>query len=83
MKKIIFVEALAGYRIKVRFEDGLEGVVDLSDMVGKGVFQSWNDPQHFAQASIDPTTHTVCWPGGIDLCADSLHQEIAEQHKAA
>ncbi|MDO8683801.1 MAG: DUF2442 domain-containing protein [Armatimonadota bacterium] len=83
MQKIIYVTALADYRIKIRFEDGLEGTVDLSDMVGKGVFASWTDPQNFAKVSIDPTTHTVAWPGGIDLCANSLHEEIVQQEKAA
>ncbi|MDO8589420.1 MAG: DUF2442 domain-containing protein [Armatimonadota bacterium] len=81
MQRISYVEALADYRIRVRSEDGLEGVVDLSDMVGKGVFADWNDPQNFAKVCIDPVT--VSWPGGIDLCADSLHEEIAQQEKAA
>lgn len=83
MKRIVDVEALENYRIKVRFSDGLEGVVDLSDMVGKGVFEAWIDAGHFARVFVDPATLTVAWPGGIDLCPDSLYEEIAGQEKAA
>jgi hypothetical protein len=83
LQKITHVETLANYRIKLSFEDGLKGTIDLSDMVGKGVFAVWTDPDKFAMVSIDPLTHTVSWLGGIDLCADSLHDEIAQQDRAA
>ncbi len=29
------------YVLWLRFDDGLEGEVDLSDLVGKGVFKAW------------------------------------------
>ncbi len=50
------------------------GTVDLSDMVGEGVFTVWEDPAEFAKVGIDPVTHMLAWPGGIDLCPDSLYE---------
>lgn len=79
MQRIVAVEPLDGYRVRIRFGDGVEGVVDLSELVGKGVFVLWNDPAQFVKVSIDPRTHTLTWPGGIDLCPDSLYEEVVTE----
>jgi hypothetical protein len=76
MIRVVAVEPRANFQVWVRFEDGVTGVADLSDMVGSGVFAAWDDPLHFASVSIDPETHTLVWPGGIDLCPDSLYDEL-------
>jgi hypothetical protein len=77
MYKIVEAQARPGYRLWVRFEDGVEGEVDLSDLVGKGVFKRWENEEEFHKVYIDPETLTVAWPGGIDLAPDALHQDIA------
>jgi hypothetical protein len=71
------VEAKPHYRLWVRFADGVEGEVDLSQLVGKGVFALWNDPKEFEKVYVDPESFTVAWPGGIDLAPDALYREIA------
>ena len=76
MHQIVAVQPLDAYRVRIRFFDGVEGEVDLSDMVGKGVFALWEDPQQFATVFIDPESHTLAWPGGIDLCSDALYQDV-------
>ncbi len=50
--------------------------MDLSHLVGRGVFAIWEDPAEFAKVFIDPVTRTVTWPGEIDLCPDALYMEI-------
>lgn len=82
MHHIVEVRPLENYRIWVRFADGLEGEVDLSDLVGKGVFAAWDDPAEFRKVFIDPETHTVAWPGGIDLAPDALYQDLVAQRAA-
>ncbi len=76
MHKITDVRTLEGFRIWIKFSDNVEGVVDLSDVAGKGVFSIWKDRAVFEAAFIDPVSHTVAWPGGIDLCPDSLYAEL-------
>jgi len=76
MARIVEVQALSDYRLHIRFDDGAEGEVDLSDLVGNGVFAAWSAQGCFSQVSIDRETGTVAWPGGIDLCPDRLHHEI-------
>ena len=76
MHGIVSARALPGYRLSIRFEDGVEGEVNLTELVGKGVFTPWSNPAEFQKVFIDPKSHTVAWPGGIDLCPESLHQDI-------
>ncbi|MBI3292495.1 MAG: DUF2442 domain-containing protein [Elusimicrobia bacterium] len=86
MFQIVKVEPKGSYRLAIRFSDGLEGEVDLSDLVGKGVFAAWKDAKCFAKVSIDPETHTVCWPGGLDLAPDALYEDLqkkSDKHRAA
>lgn len=76
MHHILEVKSLENFRVWLKFSDGTEGTVDLSDIAGKGVFASWNDPKIFHAVFINPENHTVAWPDGIDLCPDSLYAEI-------
>ena len=43
----IFVEPRPGYRIWVQYSDGVAGEVDLSGLVGRGVFQAVAHPRLF------------------------------------
>jgi hypothetical protein len=62
------VTALDGFRLHVRFCDGLEGQVDMRDLVHSpraGVFERLADPARFAEAFVE--YGAVMWPGEIDL----------------
>ena len=76
MKRITTVEPLPGYKLKLRFDDGVEGAVDLSAEVGKGIFAAWSDPEHFVQVMLAHGGRALAWPGEIDLCADALYLEV-------
>jgi len=76
MYRIIEAQPLPNYRLRVRFHDGVQGEVDLSDLSGQGVFAAWLEPGVFEQVSIDAETGTVVWPGGIDLCPHALYADI-------
>ncbi|MDP2208611.1 MAG: DUF2442 domain-containing protein [Bacteroidota bacterium] len=76
MHKIIEAKPLENYKIWIKFSDGVEGIVDLSDLVGKGVFSLWKDPKEFNSFSIDSQSHTLVWKDEIDLCPDTLYAKI-------
>ncbi len=75
MKKIIKVKVLPGYRLELEFDDGVCGVVDLSEAVGKGVFALWCDPLVFEQVRIGSSGELV-WSDRVDLCPDALYLKV-------
>lgn len=71
------VEALANFRLHVRFLDGTEGTVDVNALVHSataGVFAPLSDPAVFAQAFVE--YGAVTWPGEIDLAPDAMYAAI-------
>lgn len=75
--RVAAVRVLSGFRLHVRFNDGLEGEIDMAREVhaaDAGVFAELADPDRFAQARIE--FGAVTWPGEIDLAPDAMHTEI-------
>lgn len=77
--KIVSCKPLSNYRIWIRFDDGLEGKVDLKHLLGKGVFEAWESIEFFEQVYIDPITHTLTWNEDIDLDPYVLREQILKQ----
>ncbi len=73
--RIVKVEPLRGYRLALSFADGVEGLVDLSHLVGKGVFSLWEDEESFRNVAIGPSGELL-WGEQVDLCPDSLYLKI-------
>ena len=76
MRKITRVEAGEDYRIHLTFDDGVAGTVDLSHLVGRGVFSSWLDYDVFRLVHIGETGD-LRWPDRIDLCPDSMYLKVS------
>ena len=64
--------------MKLKFDDGVEGTVDLSNLVGKGVFSFWDDYDSFKKVKIGSAGELV-WNKQVDLCPDSLYLKITRQ----
>ena len=47
MQQVVAVTAKERYVICVRFADGVEGTIDLSPLIGHGVFAQLADQEHF------------------------------------
>ena len=64
---------LGGYRVWLRFDDGLAGAVDLEDALAGPLRAPLKDPRRFAEFRVD---WTLCWPNGADLAPESLHERV-------
>lgn len=69
------VKALPNFRIWLRYNDGVEGEVDLSDLAGRGVFAAWNDLTFFNSVRLG-AHGAIEWSPEIDICPDSMHLRI-------
>ena len=75
MPRPIEVKAGENYQIWIKYSDGIQGVVDLSDLVGKGVFAVWKDYREFQKVHIGPSGE-IAWSEEIDLCPDAIYLKI-------
>ncbi|MBM3132395.1 MAG: DUF2442 domain-containing protein [Chloroflexi bacterium] len=75
MKRVREVRVLGPYRLALTFDDGVSGTVDLSSLVGKGVFTVWRDYQAFESVRIGSSGELV-WADQIDLCPNALYLKV-------
>lgn len=77
LKDIVEARPLGQHRLFLRFEDGVEGEVDIAAIVSfTGMLAPLADPQCFAQVTVDQEGGTVVWPNGADLDPDVLYARI-------
>ena len=79
MHRIINVKVLNNYKVELEYDDGRQGIADLSHLAGKGVFSPWNDYDAFRNVKIGSSGELV-WNNLIDLCPDSLYLKITNQN---
>jgi hypothetical protein len=75
MNKIVSAEALANYCVKLTFTTGESGTIDLSHLVGKGVFARWREEEAFRRLEVGPNGD-LRWDDEIDLCPDALYMQV-------
>ena len=75
------VELLGGYRLRLTFDDGVVGDVDLENrVVGRGgVFTALEDPVFFRRVAVHPELGTIVWPNDVDFCPDVLRHWATEE----
>ena len=64
-----------GYRLGLRYSDGAAGEIDLSPLVGQGVFAAWENPACFAAVRL--AEHgAIVWDDDLELCPDALYLQL-------
>jgi len=65
---VVSVEAKEGFRLRLEFDDGTVGEVDVATLVPfDGVFELLRDPAEFRKVRVDAELGTGAWPNGADL----------------
>jgi hypothetical protein len=67
--------AQPGYKLKLEFEDGVKGIIDLEKWIGKEVFQYWLDENNFKnfQLTVDKK---IEWNQDIDMDPDAFYLQL-------
>ena len=74
--KTVEAEYAGAYLIRVRFADGVQGEVDLSQELDGEMFEPLRDRQLFKQLKLDADTHTIAWPNGADLAPEFVRSLV-------
>jgi hypothetical protein len=75
------VEALPGYKIRITYSDGVQGMIDMSGDIGRGVFAPLADEAFFRTVHVGRHGQ-IAWSEDIEICPDSAYEEIAAKKAA-
>jgi hypothetical protein len=68
-----------GYKIWVEFNDGVSGVVDLSETLWGPIFEPLRDIERFKRFAVSDVLHTIVWENDADLAPEYLYEKLAGQ----
>lgn len=74
--RLVEATYLRGYVIRLKFNDGLEGDVDLKDEMHGRMFEPLRDVETIRRFRLDPELHTLVWPNGADFSPEFLHEKV-------
>jgi len=75
LNDVVAISYRHGYVYRITFDNGLEGDVDFTEVIGTGpVFEPLRDEAFFRQARIEGGT--ICWPNGADVAPEAVYEKI-------
>ena len=72
--RVMEAQHVRDYVVRVRFQDGTEGEVDLEPQLYGEVFDPLRDLEYFLRFRVDPELHTMTWPNGADFAPEFLYE---------
>ncbi|HEY9631607.1 MAG TPA: DUF2442 domain-containing protein [Coleofasciculaceae cyanobacterium] len=80
LKDIVKAQPLDGYQLHLKFEDDVEGIVDIAKLIEfTGVFEPLGDLSYFAKVIVNSDLGTICWDNGADLDPDVLYALVSQE----
>ena len=78
LRDVVEVRPLEGYRVFLRFDDGVQGEIDLESLLFPfdGVFEPLRDLARFREVFVDDGG-TIAWPNGVDLAPEILYSKVS------
>lgn len=76
LTKVTRLEKLSGFRLRVRFTDGSEGVHDFAALVNEPgpMLEPLRDEAYFARVFLE--FGALTWPNGFDIAPEWLRREM-------
>ncbi len=65
---------MRGFIVAMRFNDGTEKHVDISQWFKGPVFKPLKDPKFFAKFFVE--SGTLAWPNGVDIAPETLYEAV-------
>ncbi len=70
---------VSGFVLRLHFEDGTEGTVNLADELDGPIFEPLRDPAYFRRFKVHPELHTITWENGADFAPEFLYSQVRQQ----
>jgi len=67
---------LRDYVVWVKFNDGIEGEVDLESELTGEIFGPLKNKKLFQSFKVDPVLETIVWENGADLAPEFLRDNV-------
>lgn len=85
LHRVVSFERVGRYVLRIGFEDGLVREVNFEPVLAGEMYGPLRSESVFADARIDPESHTLVWPNGADFDPATLHDwpEHAEAFASA
>ena len=77
MAELISAQAASEQNIYLKYDDGVEGKVDLAKTIENNCFNELKNPEEFEKVYHDKKTNELCWPSGVRLCTNALHEKLS------
>jgi hypothetical protein len=71
---VIEARHISDFTVWLRFDDGTEGEVDLSDALEGPIFEPLRDPAYFQGFAV--ALDTITWPNGADFAPEFLYERL-------
>ena len=70
---VVSFEPAGEYRLRVRFEDGLDRVIDFEPILWGEIYAPLRELRMFSTVRLDPEFRTLVWANGADFDPSMLH----------
>jgi hypothetical protein len=79
LRDVVEARPVGGYRVYLRFDDGVAGEVDLAAVISfEGVFAPLRAFDKFAEFQVATDLGTICWPNGADIAPETLYAAVLQ-----
>ena len=76
--KVREVKYIADYTISIKFDDGINGTIQLNDLVQKGIFKLLQDKNQFAK--VYTNGYSIAWSNELEIDANTIYAELTGKH---
>lgn len=70
------LSAIERFKLKLSYEDGTSGVLDVAHLANNESFQFWNEGEAFFQVYIESETGAIAWNEMMDICPNAAYLEL-------
>jgi hypothetical protein len=72
--KIQDVKYISEYIISIKFDDGVNGTIELNDLVQKGIFKVLQDKNQFAK--VYTNGYSIAWSNELEIDATKIYSDL-------